>query len=127
MRNIAFEVVAAVNVVDNVRMKYLLYKDRLELNTNRKLHERIFKIYSIAVPEFVNAIFNRLGFSDCVIWDDCFILTFKSILNNADSLWELQNSYEHSEIKQEIEALCDNLTNCVWETVVTLKTLETTL
>jgi hypothetical protein len=33
----------------------------------------------------------------------------------------------NSEIKPEIDTLCDNLTKCVWETVLALKTLETTL
>jgi hypothetical protein len=126
-RNIAFEIVSAINVTENIRFKYLKNKDRLELNSDRRLHEQIFKSYSVIVPELVNGIFSRLDFFDWVVWDEHHMLAFKSILNDADCLLQLQSRYEESQNRQEVDKLCEVLMTHVWHSVVTSKTLETTL
>ncbi|MBE9586004.1 hypothetical protein IM792_16240 [Mucilaginibacter sp. JRF] len=126
-RNIPFEIVSAINVTENIRFKYLKNKDRLELNSDRTFHEQIFKSYSVIVPELVNGIFSRLDFFDWVVSDEHHMLAFKSILNDADCLLQLQSRYEESPNRQEVDKLCEVLMTHVWHSVVTLKTLETAL
>ncbi|MBL4676661.1 MAG: hypothetical protein JKY70_10735 [Mucilaginibacter sp.] len=118
MKNLAFEIIGASEMISLVRLKYLETRDRLELNKDRALHDRILYIYNAEVPHIANEISRRLKFSNWILYNNPSFAVYKSKLTNPEDANLFQEAYRKCECRSEIETLINLLSETVWEAVM---------